>query len=368
MLYLTNLIFLYQIILTVLLFLSSSIFSGLIIEYTIPLLFIFVMSATIYFITKRGNSFKYCQISICLPSKLILQCFFFFFIALNFSEFIFVATHGGHQALYMADRPLFPFLIFKLLAFPAFYFATIIILTKNYVVSRLLVWLALFSPLLTGSRGMTIFLLLAYLFVTFGPFFFIRFKFAILGFLMIISFIGIGYYREPINMSIADYIILVVSSLNEFAFASMNISNCQIPFSNVFTQFGDIFLGAKSDFRVATLLTECVSPGASEKGYGISSSIVGESKILGDNLWFLYFIAILSINSIMISILLRSGSRLSHMVGISLLPFILYSVRTEIVYPYVFLIKILIYILIAMIINQILVKSSAVNYKQTWGN
>lgn len=115
------------------------------------------MSATIYFITKRGNSFKYCQISIYLPSKLILQCFFFFFIALNFSEFIFVATHGGHQALYMADRPLFPFLIFKLLAFPAFYFATIIILTKNYVVSRLLVWIALFSPLLTGSRGMTIF-------------------------------------------------------------------------------------------------------------------------------------------------------------------------------------------------------------------
>lgn len=361
MLNLMNLIFLYQIILTMLLFLPSAIFSGLVSEYAIPLLFLFLLSSFFYFLTKKKDRFDFSYITVYIPSKFILKCFFIFFIILNFSEFIFLATHGGHQALYVNERPIFPFLIFKALSFPAFYFATILVVTRKYVVSKVLVWLTIISPLFTGSRGLTIFLLLTYFFVTYGPYFFLKARFFITGIFMLTLFVCIGYYREPINMNILDYIFLVLSSLNEFAFSAMNIGSCHIPYDAVFKQFSNVFFGSKSDFRVATLLTECVSPGASEKGYGISSSILGESTILGGSIWYIYFTVFLYLNAFVFSLLICTSSPLMHMIGISLLPFLLYSVRTEIVYPYVFLIKILIYILLALIINQFLVKSCEKN-------
>jgi hypothetical protein len=262
------------------------------------------------------------------------------FIAVNFFEFFRVLIAGTHQILYTEGGVRFWLIPFKIIAFPAYFLAISRLMFADDLSKEKLAIATVLSILLTGSRGLVLFGLIAVFLYRFGLEQLLRLRTFVFALSLIVTFLVIGYVREPFEIGPTAYLVLVVGSLSQFAAASLDIDKCTIDSGLVLKQFAYIFAGIINDGRVTYWLTECVSPGATDEGYGVASSIVGEAKILSLEHWVLVYAAVISINSILIAGLLRSRRPTLRAIGCAWLPFVLYSIRTEIVYPYVILIKI----------------------------
>lgn len=307
-----------------------------------------------FFLKGFGGS----DLDISLPSLFVVYFFCISFIALNVYYFYVTWVGGGHQALYLNNERSYFLLFLKLIAFPGYYLAFISLCVGKGLKGKWIQALTILSLLLSGSRGLFLFSVLSLIVIKFGIKIFFRPRVVLLGFLMVAGFLFIGYIREPINLDFEQYVFLVVYSLNEFAQSNLLINQCQIDSSLVIKQFDEVFLGVLNENRVTTALTMCVSPGAVEKGYGIASSLTGESFLLSQQ-WGLainFFIIIL--NSAIVSSFFVLRSSLIKTLGLVLIPFVLYTVRAEVLYPLVFLIKGGVAILIAYCFNYILPKKT----------
>lgn len=262
------------------------------------------------------------------------------FIVLNLIRFLRIVEAGTHQVLYTDSSFVLFDLPLKVLAFPAYYLAISRLMITRSLADEKLAILSVISVLLTGSRGLAVFGFISIILYRLGLGGIFRLRYIFLGFFMVFIFLMIGFFREPIDMDIQSYIILVLASLNEFAVSSLNVNQCGIEPALVFQQFNSLLLGIIDYNRVTFLLTECVSPGAISHGYGIASSVIAESMIISPDRWYLVFIIVISANSIFASLLITSNYSVLRTVGLAWLPFVLYSVRTEIIYPYIFLLKI----------------------------
>jgi hypothetical protein len=286
---------------------------------------------------------------------LIANIAFLSFITINVIEFARIFLAGTHQILYTDNSMRIEILPLKILAFPAYFLAISRLMVARKLANEKMAMLALVSILLTGSRGLAIFGLLAILLYRMGLHEFIRVRSIFIFILTIFCFIVIGYIREPIGMDPVSYLLLVLGSFNQFAVSSLSVDQCSIDASQVAQQFSSIFIGSLDGSRVTHWITECVSPGASAKGYGVASSIVAESILINSHLWPLVYIVVIFINALFVSFFLTSRHALFRAIGCAWLPFILYSVRAEILYPYVFLVKIL-FSMLALYLLQTLLK------------
>lgn len=279
------------------------------------------------------------------------------FIALNFIEFTRIVVAGTHQVLYTENTPVLQLLPIKILAFPAYFIAISQLMMAGKVADEKLALLAIISILLTGSRGLVIFGVISIILYRFGLAEIFRLRYIATGIIMIFIFLAIGFFREPIQLDVASYLILVIGSLNQFAVSSLSVNQCQIEPIMLFQQFTSLFSGKIDTNRVTYWLTECVSPGATSEGYGIASSLIAESMIFSPENWFLVFLMLIMVNSVCVSLFLTSNHPLLRTVGCAWLPFVIYSVRAEIVYPYIFLIKITVAAFVITVL-QLLIKTS----------
>lgn len=279
------------------------------------------------------------------------------FIVLNLIECLIVLSAGTHQILYTEGSFGLEIIPLKILAFPAYFLAVSRLMIADKISKEKLAIISLLSILLTGSRGLPIFGLIAIILYRMGLGIIFRSSVILIVLALIIIFLSIGYVREPIEMDVHSYLILVIGSLNQFAMSNLNIDQCAIDPGLVLHQFSSIFFGAIDTSRVTYWLTECVSPGATIEGYGVASSIAGEALILNPSYWLLIYILVMCTNAFIIASLMTSRSPALHIVGCAWLPFVIYSVRAEIVYPYVFLIKIVSSLLILTML-QSLVRAS----------
>jgi hypothetical protein len=279
------------------------------------------------------------------------------FVALNFIEFVRIVMAGTHQILYTESSARLELVPLKIFAFPAYYIAISRLMMTRKIPDEKLAILSMVSILLTGSRGLAIFGLISIILYRFGLVEIFRIRNIIGAIVMIFIFLLIGYVREPIQMDVASYFILVIGSLNQFAVSSLNVNQCAIEPIMVIQQFTSLFSGSIDANRVTYWLTECVSPGATSEGYGVASSVLAESMIVSPKNWVFVFLALMLINSLCVSLFMVSNHSLLRAIGCAWLPFVLYSVRAEIIYPYIFIIKILAAVMILSML-QLLIKAS----------
>lgn len=279
------------------------------------------------------------------------------FMVLNFIEFVRVVMAGTHQILYTESSVRLELLPLKILAFPAYYIAISRLMMTERVSDEKLAILSVISILLTGSRGLAIFGLISIILYRFGLNEIFRMRNMASGIVVVFIFLAIGYFREPIQIDMVSYLILVVGSLNQFAVSSLSVNQCAIEPAIVIRQFTSLFSGSIDANRVTYWLTECVSPGATSEGYGVASSVIAESMIISPENWFLLFLILMLVSSLSVALFVTSNYSLLRTIGCAWLPFVLYSVRAEIIYSYVFLVKIVVAVIVLSVL-QLLMKAS----------
>lgn len=289
-----------------------------------------------------------------IPLKCIRSVAIISFIIVNIYYFSVVIMYGGHQAIYTSNVFSYWLLPFKILALPAFYLALITVGTERKALSEKLGWLAILSTLLSGSRGLFLFSLVSTIFYKKGVYFALSLKAVALCSFLILMFLVIGFIREPIGLNFISYVSLVVGSLSQFSSAAINASTCDMNQFLVFSQYSKVFFGILDSGRVTYNLTECFLPGAVLEGYGISSSLVAESVVLGGDNWYVIYCGVVVLNSIVAGSLLSTKNNYLRAVGIAFLPFVFYSFRAEIVYPYVFLVKITVFLAVTYLFSCII--------------
>ena len=309
----------------------------------------------IYFIesTHKGLNASLTQ-KIRFPSQILLTVSFCSYILSNLITLGLIIKHGDYQILYLENSLKHYITPLKALGLPAFYFAFAKVCGETRFFQERLAWAVLLSSAITGSRGLLIFAIISALIIRKGVSVFLKPKVVLLGIFMILCFLLVGYFREPITIDFDDYILLTIGSIAEFSTSNLNINACGIDSNIIVTEAVPLFFGVLDESRSTYLLTSCISPEAIENGYGIAVSALGESVLALGSKWYLLYYAYLIISSLLAALLITRKSSLLRVTGMAFIPFFLYSVRAELVYPYVFLIRIFFATLMLYFIDAIL--------------
>ena len=348
-----------QLLLSLLLFMPAALESDLFGSMHVPVYFVtaLVFLFLIMLLASKGKIFAKLNEafvgSIKFPISFFEKSVYVAGIFANLITAIFVIMHGDHQVLYTVNSLKIYLLPFKLMALPAFFLAVARIVVSDKWHDNILACLLIFTGVLSGSRGLLIFSLLAIVLLRNNIFFFfhpLRVFFALIG---VVVFLLVGYYREPIFIDFGDYAILTIRSISEFANSNLAIESCGIAPSMVFYQFFSVFAGVLDFSRTTYNLTYCLTPEALEKGYGIAVSVVGESILLFGQFWFVFYFMYVLFGALIASLMCFSKRSWVKICGIAFIPFLLYSARAELVYPYVFLLRAFIFVSAAYMISLI---------------
>ena len=290
------------------------------------------------------------------PSQKLLNISYYSYILSNLVTLAFVLKYGDYQILYLDNSLRYYLAPLKILALPAFFFAFVKVCGETHFFKERLAWVVLLSSAVAGSRGLLVFSVLSLLIIRKGILVFFKPHVAFFGLFMILSFLIIGYFREPITISFYDYILRTIGSIAEFSTSNLNIDACGIDPNIIFTEVKSLFLGILDESRATYLLTYCISPEALKNGYGIAVSALGESVLAFGSHWYELYYAYIVISSLVATLLITRRSSILRMTGVAFIPFLLYSARAELVYPYVFLARIFFAILMLYFIESILPK------------
>jgi hypothetical protein len=278
------------------------------------------------------------------------------FVALQLVDTAAALTHG-HQVLYLEARPSTAavFLPLKLLGSGAVGLAVAVLAGAPRLRAEPLALAALASTLGPGSRGVFFFGALSVLLLRNGWRRLVRVRYAVGAAVAIVFMMALGIARESLDSDLPAYAQLVLATLNSFVESNATVTDCGIPAAAVLTQLPSVLLGRIDEARVTYEQTACHAPEALASGYGIAPSALGELSLLvgADAAAWGYAIVPVAFAALL-ALAYRRGGRFVRLVTLATVPYVLYTVRAELVFPVTYLLKLLVGLHVAILLDGFL--------------
>jgi hypothetical protein len=266
------------------------------------------------------------------------------FIALQLVD-AWAVLRGGHQILYLEDRPssALAFVPLKILGSGAVGLSVATLAGAARLRAEPLALGVLASTLGPGTRGVFFFGMISVLLLRNGWRRLVRARYVAAAAVGAALLALLGLLREEIGSDVPAYAQLVVAALNAFVESNVTVADCGIPASLVLTQLPSVLLGRIDETRVTYEQTYCHAPQALEGGYGIATSALGELSLLVGPVAAAWAYAAVPLGyAALLTLAYRRGGRFARLMALASVPYVLYTVRAELVFPVTYLVKMLI--------------------------